>query len=81
MPSYYEKQIPAGRSNDRAGIENYFTLLNFLMTFDSAAPVRRRTWLFSKTQPPIQREKNLLASPNKRVIFALQLRDDVAECN
>jgi hypothetical protein len=29
MPSYYEKPIPAGRSDDTGGIENYFSILIF----------------------------------------------------
>jgi hypothetical protein len=29
MPSYLEKPIPAGRSDDIGGIENYFSILNF----------------------------------------------------
>jgi hypothetical protein len=51
------------------------------MKMDSAASICRRTWFVSKTQLPIRRKIIPLASRNKRVIFALQLGDDMAECN
>jgi hypothetical protein len=72
--------MPAGRSDGIGGIENYFSILNIFMTMDGGASICRRTWLFSKTQPPIRRKIIPLASRNKRVIFALQLGDDMAEC-
>jgi len=81
MPSYYKKPIPAGRSDDTGGIENYFNILIFFVTMDAAASICHRTWFVSKTQPPIRRKIIPLASRNKRVIFALQLGDDMAECN
>jgi len=47
---------------------------------DHTASICRRTWLVSKTLPPIRRKIIPLASRNKRVIFALQPGDDMAEC-
>jgi hypothetical protein len=47
---------------------------------DAAASSRHRTWLVSKTQPPFRRKIIPLASPNKRVIFALQLKLPAASC-
>ena len=47
---------------------------------DGAASICHRPWFFSKVKPPIRRKIIPLASRNKRVIFALQPGDDMAEC-
>jgi hypothetical protein len=80
LPSTSEKQIPAARLTDAAGIENDFSILNFINDLGGRRLYLPRTWLFGKIQPPTRREKNPLASRKKRVIFAPSKADDMTEC-
>jgi hypothetical protein len=80
LPSTSEKQVPTARLSDAAGIENDFSILNFINDLGGRRLYLPRTWLFGKIQPPTRREKNPLASRKKRVIFARSKADDMTEC-